>query len=53
MSTFLVQKTVYVSLKVEASTWQDAMQKSAYIDLASWKQDDEETPCVTLTNPTK
>jgi len=46
MTTFLVQKTVYISLTVEATTWEEAMQKSSEVDIANWKQDDEETPTV-------
>ena len=50
MTTFLVQKTVYISTKVEATTWMEAMQKSEQIDIANWKQDDEETPTVIAIN---
>ena len=46
MTTFLVQKTVYVSIKVQADTWMDAMQKANDIHYAAWQYDDEETPNV-------
>ena len=46
MTTFLVQKTVYISLKVEANTWMEAMQKSEDVAVANWQHDDEETPTV-------
>jgi len=50
MRTFLVQKTVYISTQVEATTWEEAMEKSSKVDIANWKQDDEETPTVTVIN---
>jgi hypothetical protein len=50
MTTYLVQKTVYISIKVEATTWMEAMQKSATIPVANWQHDDEETPTVIATN---
>jgi hypothetical protein len=50
MTTFLVQKTVYISTKVEANTWMEAMQKSSEVDIAKWQQDDEETPTVIAVN---
>ena len=46
MTTFLVQKTVYISTQVQASTWMEAMQKANDIHYCAWKYDDEETPCV-------
>jgi hypothetical protein len=50
MTTFLVQKTVYISTKVEANTWMEAMQKSEDIPVANWQHDDEETPTVIAIN---
>ena len=50
MTTFLVQKTVYISTKVEANTWEEAMRLSNEMELASWQQDDEETPTVIAIN---
>ena len=50
MTTFLVQKTVYISTKVEANTWEEAMRLSNELELAKWKQDDEETPTVIAIN---
>ena len=50
MTTYLVQKTVYISVKVEANTWMEAMQKSNDISVANWQQDDEETPTVIAIN---
>ena len=46
MTTYLVQKTVYLSTKVEANTWEEAKRLSDELELASWQQDDEETPSV-------
>ena len=46
MTTYLVQKTVYISTKVEANTWEEAKRLSDELELANWKQDDEETPTV-------
>ena len=50
MTTYLVQKTVYISIKVEANTWEEAMQKSGDISVANWQHDDEETPTVIAIN---
>ena len=50
MTTYLVQKTVYISTKVEANTWMEAMRLSEEIAIANWKQDDEETPTVIAIN---
>lgn len=47
MTTFLVQKTVYIDIKVEASTWMEAMQKANDIHYCAWNYGDEETPVVT------
>jgi hypothetical protein len=50
MTTFLVQKTVYISLTVEANTWEEAKNLSSEVDIANWKHDDEETPTVIAIN---
>ena len=50
MTTYLVQKTVYLSVKVEANTWMEAMQLSNDISVANWQHDDEETPTVIALN---
>ena len=46
MTTYLVQKTFYLSTKVEASTWMEAMERAEDMELGAWDYADSETPTV-------
>lgn len=50
MTTFLVQKTFYLSVEVEANTWMEAQDISEEMDFATWNYDDSETSTVIAKN---